>query len=287
MSSLPGLPSALAAALLLSLLSAGRAEANPHELPFTYPYMTLQQGQLEFEQSIDITPIPTVDDVNKLPNGFGARTTLVSELELGLTDRLEASLYLVLGNTSQQPGIYKFYRYAGIKERLRYRLFDPGVLPVDISIYLEAEQYQNVFELEWKLNFERRLGRFRLLLNLWAAHEFYHHQSDPSEAPGQANRQEWEINPTGGVAYSISPNFSAGVEDWLHTEFGATGFASHGQPFLVTPVYNYVGPTAMFQTGPFWISAAFYTRVTQLKTDVHQGDVYGRFWFRTMLGINL
>ncbi len=37
----------------LCLLAAQAARANPHELPFTYPYMTNQAGQFELEQAID------------------------------------------------------------------------------------------------------------------------------------------------------------------------------------------------------------------------------------------
>ena len=68
----------------------------------------------------------------------------------------------------------------------------------------------------------------------------------------------------------------------------ATGAGtSPGQSFFTTPGYNFIGPTVMFQTGPFWISAAFYTRVTQWSTDVALDDIYGRFWIRSMVGINL
>ena len=276
------------------------ARANPHELPFTYPYMTLQQGQLELEEAIDVTPLPKLDDVNKLPDGWTPRTTFTTELEYGLTDRLEASLYLVLGNNESQTTVVDAYRFGGLKQRLRYRLFDPGVLPVDLSFYLEAEEYWNqgpsaqnaagnsdVFELEWKINLERRIGPVRLLANLWMEHESYWDKPD-------GGRQEWELNPTFGAAVSLSPHWSVGVENWLHTEFAASGAGTQpGDPFFTTPVFYYVGPTAMFQAGPFWISAAVYTRVSQLGTDVGLEtdaggmNVYGRFWFRSMIGINL
>ena len=272
----------LAGALLL--LAARSALANPHELPFTYPYMTNQAGQFELEQAVDITPVPTLNDQGLYQ--WSPRTAHTTEMEFGITDRLEGSLYLVLGNTESQPGVYDWHRFAGTKQRLRYRLFDPGVLPVDISFYGELEEYQNVFELEWKVNFERRLGRVRLLLNLWFEHESYWNVFGGQSAT--TGRQEWELNPTMGASYSISPNFSVGVENWLHREFGATGAGTQpGDPFFTTPLYDYIGPTAMFQLGPFWISAAVYTRVTQWNTPVQQDDIYGRLWFRAMLGINL
>ena len=270
----PLYPSLLLAAAALALAPRS-ARANPHELPFSYPYMTLQQGQFELEESVDVTPVPTLDDQGLFK--WSARATLTTELEFGITDRLEGSLYLVLGNTSSQPGVYDAYRFAGVKERLRYRLFDPNTLPVDISFYGEVEEYVDELELEGTVNFERRLGPVRLLCNLWIAHESYWN-----------GRQEWEANPTLGASYSITPNFSVGIEDWLHTEFGAVGAGtSASTPFFTTPAYNYIGPTAMFQAGPFWISAAFYTRVTQWSQDVQLDDVYGRFWIRTMAGINL
>ncbi len=189
----------------------------------------------------------------------------------------------MLGNLETQPGVYDFYRLAGVKERLRYRLFDPGVLPVDISFYGELEEFQNAFEVEGKVNFERRLGRVRLLIDLVRARILLECLRRPGGASG---RQEWEANPTLGASYSISPNFSVGVEDWLHREFGATGAGTQpGDPFFTTPLYDYIGPTAMFQLGEFWISAAVYTRVTQWNTPVQQDEIFGRFWFRVDVGM--
>ena len=73
------------------------------------------------------------------------------ELTYGLTNRIEAAAYLDLG--LPRGGGYQF---AGSEYRLRGRLFDEGVLPVDLGWYVELEwhrtpQFDDVpLELEFK-----------------------------------------------------------------------------------------------------------------------------------------
>ena len=77
-------------ALGLALLPAS-ARANPHPLPYSYPYQTLPKGKIEVEEIADLIPMRvarekedgTRDAVTAL------RSQLQTELELGLSDRLE------------------------------------------------------------------------------------------------------------------------------------------------------------------------------------------------------
>ena len=137
--------SLLAASLALTPLVAARpAAANPRPLPFTYPYQTLPEGEAELEQYLDVSPLRTVAD-GGLPGskqwelGYYAQT----ELEYGITDRLELGLYLVGG---QDPG--SSFVLDGTKQRLRLRLAEEGQWPVDTAVYFEVSELHDELELE-------------------------------------------------------------------------------------------------------------------------------------------
>ena len=115
---------ALAATLVSSLLLAGFsrvASANPHPLPYSYPYQTLAEGEVEVEEIVDLVPMRVARE--KLDGTRDAvtavRSQLQTEVELGLTDRLELGLYFAFrqGATADTPAL----RFEGLKQRLRYR----------------------------------------------------------------------------------------------------------------------------------------------------------------------
>lgn len=89
-----------------------------------------------------------------------------NELTYGLTDRIEAGAYLDFA----EPAGHGFW-YAGSKFRLRGRLFDPGVLPVDLGWYAELEWHKTPqfddsdLELELKPIIEKDFGPLQLITN--------------------------------------------------------------------------------------------------------------------------
>ncbi len=117
---------ALAAGLAIAGV-APNALANPHPLPFSYPYQTLPKGRIEVEEIADLVPMRvsrekedgTRDAVMSL------RSRLQTELEIGITDRLELALYFQFqqGATADTPAM----RFDGMKQRLRYRFAEEAV----------------------------------------------------------------------------------------------------------------------------------------------------------------
>ena len=249
------------------------ASADPHPLPFTYPYSTLPRGLTEIEQYVDLTAVRAVVDGAAGTERNTLRGILVTELEYGITDRLELGLYLqlsndVAGTTGQMP-----LQLDGVKQRLRYRFADPGVWPVNLAIYGEIAELATEVELEGKVILEKRLGRWLWLANLTAERGFYYSGDD-----------EWVLVPSGGVSFELTPALRLGVEYWGHAEYdpdqmGAKDFAALW--------HHYVGPTLLFQTARVWLAAAPYIRVDRLDRRGEVGDEFGHFWFRTIVGIDL
>jgi hypothetical protein len=263
-------------ALALGLVMvAGTAAANPRPLPFSYPYETLPQDALEIEQIVDLTPVKTRDATGE--DRTIPRATLVTEFEYGLTSRLELAFYLQLVDTPV-IGTNSSLQFDGIKERLRYRLADPGAWPVDVAVYGELAQLRDEFEIEAKLILQRRLGPVRLLTNLWVERELYY-----------SGRREWVLHPTLGAAYEFGPRLALGLESWLVKEIAdGDDLLPPGADTYNSGPIGYLGPTLFAQAGAHgWISLGAYTRVTQFSREARLGDYYGRFWLRVMIGIGL
>jgi hypothetical protein len=250
-------------------LGGREARATPRPLPFTYQSETLPKGAVEVEQFVDLVPIRLMTSSG--PSTWFIASQYQTEFEVGLTDRLELSLYVTLvpqpeqGYASDVPALTEGN---GVKQRVRYRLADPEAWPVDVALYGELSENEREIEVEGKIILQRRVGRVRFITNLWAEHEFYldgHH--------------EWVLNPTLGATAELTPRYHLGVESWMRAEdrVGA-GWVLHPQV--------YVGPAFMMNFGKMWWSNGVYVRVSDLDQSVPVGDAFGRFWVRTIVGLS-
>jgi hypothetical protein len=263
----------------VALLFAPAAVANPHPLPYSYPYQTLPQGKVEVEEIVDLVPMRVSRE--KLDGTRDAVTALryqlQTELELGITDRLELGLYFAFrqGATADTPAL----RFEGMKQRLRYRFAEEGDLPVDIGVYLEVAEFYNELELEQKLLLSRRFGYLTAVANLWVEQEYYFQD------------QEWKLiyNPTAGAVYEFSPSFMLGVEYWARGRFddaaSASGEVTAAAADSPSGTRHYLGPTFLLQSGEAWWSTGVYARLDHFSEDAAADDPYGKVWIRTMVGL--
>jgi hypothetical protein len=270
---------ALTIALALTAVGA-EARANPRPLPFTYQSETLPQGALEVEQFVDLVPVRAHSFATGNPIWFLA-SQMQTEFEIGLTNKLELGLYLTWAPVASPEYAYQVPTLLdgnGIKQRLRYRLADPEEWPVDVALYGEIAENEREIELEAKIILQRRVGRVRFITNLWAERELYFD-----------GRREWVLNPTLGVTAELSPRYHLGAESWMRVESldGQTGPRAFNQGPHV-----YVGPAFMANFGRLWWTTGVYLRVTDFDRAVAVGDMatagdsFGRFWFRTIVGLS-
>ena len=161
----------LAFLMLIGALShpnPAAAQVDPWEFE-VYPYKTMGRGVLEIE-----TDNAIVANGHKQAGSGLAKGTFPSygmwfnqyEFTYGLTDRIEAAAYLNLA----KPNAHGL-TYAGSKFRLRGRLFDEEVLPVDLGWYLEIEYKKNpqfndqTLEFEMRIPMQKDIGPFSVLFN--------------------------------------------------------------------------------------------------------------------------
>jgi hypothetical protein len=258
----------LATVLLTAAPRAARA--TPRPLPFTYIYETLPAGSAEIELYTDLVPLHVSDDLTGNP-AWTLGAQFQTEIEYGITDRLELGLYLDFAPTNPAfSNLPTMPEGTGIKQRLRYRFADAGQWPVDLAVYGELVELTNLFEIEAKVILQRRLGPFRFAANLWFEREYAY-----------SGENEWEFNPAAGVVLEKWINVQPGIEYWMRSEFDDDAFDSD----------HFLGPTCMLQFGKIWWSTGAYVHLNKVHAPAPVPGVAGEpfdgpVWFRTIVGIS-
>ena len=194
------------------LLTALPSHADMRPYTWTYGYMTPAKGEVELEWWGEFRKGKEADLYKPQV-----------ELEYGLTDRWVAGLYGVF----EKEGANSWG--TEIKLEQRYRLFDPGVLPVDTALYLEyAHNFkEDVDELEGKVILSKDLGDFNATLNLVAETTF--DGDDP------------ELGYTAGISYPINNKIRPAIE-----AFGS---------WKGSEMEHFIGPSVQVSFGKVWINA--------------------------------
>ncbi len=214
-------------------ISANTARADRRIFGYTYPYMTLPGGSFEVEHYLDLGLKGTTVAWE------GPTTTAVErdwthptwqhqiELEYGITDRLDFGFY----NVFQQDAAGDLH-FEGVKLRSRYRFADPGVHPVDTSLYLEYVYFGEAMEIEQRLILSKILGRVEIAFNLTGEEEL------------ELGAKEWEyfILPSLGIGYHFAPSFAAGLE-----YVGRVRIEEDEADYV-----SYLGPVVSVASGPFY-----------------------------------
>jgi hypothetical protein len=199
----------LVTGFVLSILFVGTgravAQLDPWEFE-VYPYATEPRGNIELETDNAVI----ANGHSQGGNGTSAGTFRSqgmwyngNELTYGLTDRIEAAAYLDFA----MPSGHGFW-WAGDKVRLRGKLFDEDVLPVNLGWYVELEWHKTLqfddadLELELKPIIEKDFGRLSLILNPVFEKPLY----------GRGHDQGFEFGYRNGVYYRLARYFSPGVE---------------------------------------------------------------------------
>lgn len=211
---------------LTGLLFATQLMADGRRYVWTYEYLTMHQGEAELETYTDFTHTDT-------DSGREASTTLQYEYEIGMNDRFDVGIYQKFKQDHASP-----LTYDGFKLRMRYRLGEKGLWPIDPLIYLEYKDNPSFDHsvLEAKLILARDFGNFNISLNPIVEIEF-----DEDET-------EFEFEYAGGVSYKIHPLLSLGLE-------------TKG-----SPEHMYWGPTLTHGKEDLWFGVGLLTPTTDQGT---------------------
>lgn len=204
------------------------AQVNPWEFE-VYPYMTEEPGSLEIESLNGFVPKGHSEPGTGISHGiFPSQSMLLNSFEItyGLTDHVEAAVYLDLARPEDHS-----YEYAGSRYRLRGRLFEKGKLPIDLGWYTELEWHRtpqfddNKLEFELRPIMEKDIGHFTV-------------DVEPifeKTLSGADQGKSVELGYVAGLFYRWYPKLSPGLEF-----YGGSGFIGNFEPLNEQQHYAFV-----------------------------------------------
>ena len=261
------------AVLAALILGAGATAARADDRKFTYSYeaKTLPQGTWEFEQWATVQTGKDAGTWNTL--------LLRDEIEYGVTDRFNASIYL---NTKYQansdvPGFDDEHSFGfdSMSAELKYRLSDPGVDPVGALLYFEPAFSNDQYELEAKLVFSKDIGPWTVAYN-FIVEGVLNLADDPAQSPQWT--WELELTNTVGVSYSFSPEFALGAEFY---DVARYDFFTRESTRA-----DYVGPNVHYSAGSWWATLTVLHQVSFGRGYEFTDEDNTRWQIRLIVGIN-
>jgi hypothetical protein len=246
-------------------VSAIAVAARADEPLFGFLYTTdlLPQGGKEIEQWATLR--------HQKNGGYYDQVEGRTELQYGLTDRLQVALYLnynwtqayhngPLGATTPPEQFSDFVvgpddrfnktRFVGVSGEAVYRILSPYTDPIGLAVYVEPTIGQNFFEIEHRLILQKNFfdDLLTLAFNFTYAPEFRFlpTDADPTVSSWQ---EETDINFGFGASYRFIENWSAGFELLNEREFNSFAFYHESNSGY------YLGPTLHYGGEKFFLTA--------------------------------
>ncbi len=183
------------------------------------------------------------------------------EFETGLTDRLQASLYLNWNKTTADTGgdrqLADNFDWQGLSAELKYKISDASADPIGFALYSEFEFDTDEMELETKALFDKDVDSWTLAANLIGEFEF------DSRNP---KLTEIELQPTAGAAYQVTPNFTAGLELRSYSAI-ERGLGSGSDGFGLASSALYVGPALSYTTKAMTVTFSVLPNLHSFKNE--------------------
>ena len=227
--------------LLASVLGLTSPAFAARSYVWTYEYKTAEKEEVEVEYYFTLS----TPDIGQIEGTMASEHQI--ELELGITERFDFSVYQVF---NQNPG--EGLKYKGFKLQSRYKIGKKGRYILDPLLYLEYKGKPDFSEhgIEFKSILAKDIGRFNIALN---------------PIFGFEREDEWEFEPEYaiGMSYEIGEMLKVGLE--------AKG-SEHG---------HYISPVISHRREDFWIALGSAFKTGEIKEGKPE------FQIRVVLGIEL
>ncbi len=216
--------------------------ADKRSYVWTYEYQTMEAGEVELEHYLSFST-PSSNSFN------GVTTTEHNiEIEVGMTDRFDFSIYQVFKQLPESQ-----FQYTGYKLRFRYRLGEKGDYLIDPLLYFEYKGKPDFSEhgYEGKLILAKDFGKINIAVNPVFEYEY--------------KNSEWEseLKYNAGISYRLDGLLKVGLE----ARGGENG--------------HYIGPVISHGTGKAYVALGSAIAMTDIKNDKPE------MMIRMILGINL
>jgi uncharacterized protein DUF6662 len=239
---------------LLLVLPAFSAFGGARRFTYVYEATTSPPGDIEIENWVTWkTSKPDDRDFDQVD--------FRHEIEFGITDRLQAAVYLAdwnyaHGASVDNPG----FMYSASAIELIYNLTNPVADPIGLSLYQEARVGYRFFESESRLIAQKNFGRLTVAYNatleaVWEGQEL--------------EEQEGELQQSLGVSYEISPHLFFGAE-CLH-EIALPEWEDAERAFF------FAGPNVSVRAGQYWGTLTALAQLTRAgaEPDLQLRAIFG------------
>jgi hypothetical protein len=245
----------LSVAILLAVVSATTCLGGARHFTFLYEAPTSAPGSLELENWVTWKRGTNPERSDRIE--------FRHELEYGVTDRFQASLYFADWSYERTPD-HSGWTYSDAAVEFIYNLTSPIDDPVGLSLYQEYKAGYHLFEWESKVIAQKNLGRWILAYNATVEAVW--------EGDGLEER-EGELTQAIGASYEISHRVSVGAE-LLHE--------------MVFPDWHdrdtirnlFIGPNVSYRQGNWFVTVSALGQVTDTGDEPD-------FQVRTVFGIGL
>jgi hypothetical protein len=273
---LPRLP--LGASVWIALALAGALEARADENLFGYSYgtETLPKGAVELYTW-------TTWRTDKGHGTYDA-LDLRQEIEYGVTDRFQASLYLNQryhrihnsqpvevedGEEEREYPNRNAFAFDGVQTELKYAFTSPYVDPLGFALYLEpgwsriakeSGKHEDALSLEAKALFQKNFLEDTLIAVVNVSPEY-----EWAKGKGIDHwENELELELTGGLSYRVAPRWYAGIETRYTSEYPNFPDESHREFWGM-----FLGPALHYAAERWWVTV---TALPQVYGDPHDRD---------------
>jgi hypothetical protein len=227
------------------LIAAGTAEAGARRFTYVYEATTAAPGSIESENWITWGTSPRQE------RRFNA-VDFRNEIEFGITDHLQASIYVADWGYRENPGSNEHgFSYQDSAIELIYNLTNPTTDLLGMALYGEVRGGPEELELESKVILQKNIGRFVIAYN------------GTLEAKWEGERLEergGELAQSFGVSYEVSPALLVGAE-LLH-EIDIPDWSRAEDSIL------YGGPNLSYRRGDWWATVTPLAQLTNVSSEV-------------------
>ena len=225
---------------------APHASANDRHFGWSYESATLPEGSRELE---------VWNTYRTGRSRFFTQMDHRIEFEIGLTNRLQTAFYINFSGVAEDDALGKRTRsfdYRGVSNEWKFRVSDAVADPIGFAIYGELAFAPEVFAMEAKLIFDKRIGNLLLASNLIVEPEF------ERAVAGKESEVEFELGATLGATYFVRPNLALGFEGRVETKMTDEAAAGAGA---------YVGPVIAWSTRDFWTTFTLQRQLPALRKE--------------------
>jgi hypothetical protein len=234
------------ALIALALPSVSSLQAGQRRFTFVYESTTSPKGQFEIENWVTW----------KNGNESGNKVEFRHEIEYGITDRLQASLYVADWEVNDSKaggdkGAHAAFQDTAVE--LIYSLSNPVTDILGSALYGEFKVGPKHIELESRIILQKNFGPIVLAYNSILEAEW------EGEDAGVYDEQKGVFEQTFGISYQFNPHFLVGGELLHEIEFPEWSDANDS--------IVYIGPNASFRYKRFWVTATALLQVTGISEE--------------------